>query len=93
MAVQKFQQTTCSALESTVRVTTRVVKNIISSLPVSSVAPFQRPKVAIIGTGITGIGAACQCLDSGFDISIFEASSSADLGGIWTASQAHTKPM
>lgn len=93
MAVEGFQQRTCSTLEIAVKIIRRLLSDTIYSLHVSSVAPRKRPRVAIIGTGITGIGAACQCLDSGFDISIFEANSKTDLGGIWAVSQAHKKAL
>lgn len=38
-------------------------------------------RIAIIGTGITGIASAAHCVSHGFDVVIYEKKS--DLGGIW----------
>ncbi len=46
--------------------------------------PIYRPKIAIIGTGVTRIAAASQCAGFGFDVTIFEAGSRDTLGGIWS---------
>lgn len=43
-----------------------------------------RPRVAIIGAGITGIATACHILDAGFECHIFEAGDKEAIGGIWT---------
>ncbi|KAF2163558.1 hypothetical protein M409DRAFT_26170 [Zasmidium cellare ATCC 36951] len=43
-----------------------------------------RPRVAIIGAGITGIATACHILDAGFECHIFEAGDKDVVGGIWT---------
>lgn len=43
-----------------------------------------RPRVAIIGAGITGIATACHILDAGFECHIFEAGDINSVGGIWT---------
>lgn len=42
-----------------------------------------RPKIAIIGAGLTGVSAASHCVGHGFDVQIFEAGPRSDLGGIW----------
>lgn len=51
-------------------------------------APYQakplRPRVAIIGAGITGVAAACHILDAGYECHIFEAGSEESIGGVWT---------
>lgn len=42
-----------------------------------------RPRVAIIGAGITGISTACHILDAGYECHIFEAGPRESIGGIW----------
>lgn len=36
-------------------------------------ANLSRPKVAIIGAGLTGVSSASHCVGHGFDVHIFEA--------------------
>jgi heterodisulfide reductase subunit A-like polyferredoxin len=43
-----------------------------------------RPKIAIIGAGLTGVSAASHCVGHGFDVEIFEAGPRENLGGIWS---------
>lgn len=43
-----------------------------------------RPRIAIVGAGITGISTACHILDSGLDCHIFESGDESSIGGIWT---------
>jgi heterodisulfide reductase subunit A-like polyferredoxin len=43
-----------------------------------------RPKIAIIGAGLTGVSAASHCVGHGFDVEIFEAGPREHLGGIWS---------
>lgn len=38
-------------------------------------ANLTRPKVAIIGAGLTGVSSASHCVGHGFDVQIFEAGS------------------
>jgi heterodisulfide reductase subunit A-like polyferredoxin len=45
-----------------------------------------RPKIAIIGAGLTGVSAASHCVGHGFDVQIFEAGPRKQLGGIWSVS-------
>jgi hypothetical protein len=47
---------------------------------------FGRPKIAIIGAGITGVTAAAHCVGHGFEVVIFEAGSEESVGGIWSVS-------
>ncbi|KAI7227888.1 FAD/NAD(P)-binding domain-containing protein [Hortaea werneckii] len=42
-----------------------------------------RPRVAIIGAGLTGVSSAAHCVGHGFDVHIFEAGPRSQLGGIW----------
>lgn len=46
-----------------------------------------RPRIAIIGAGLTGVTAAAHCAGHGFDVQIFEAGDEDAVGGIWTVSQ------
>lgn len=43
-----------------------------------------RPRIAIVGAGITGVATACHILDAGFECHIFEAGNEESVGGIWT---------
>ena len=43
-----------------------------------------RPRIAIIGAGLTGVSAASHCVGHGFDVKIFEAGPRSNLGGIWS---------
>ncbi|DAA74773.1 hypothetical protein H112_08955 [Trichophyton rubrum D6] len=46
---------------------------------------LRRPRVAIIGSGLTGVSAAAHCVGHGFDVKIFEARpKDKGLGGIWS---------
>ncbi|KAI0892700.1 FAD/NAD(P)-binding domain-containing protein [Annulohypoxylon nitens] len=45
---------------------------------------LRRPKIAIIGAGITGVTSAAHCIGHGFDVTIFEAGDKNSLGGIWS---------
>lgn len=49
-------------------------------------AKLNRPKIAIIGAGLTGVSAASHCVGHGFDVQIFEAGPKKNLGGIWSVS-------
>lgn len=59
---------------------------ILSPSPPDPTKPLNRPKVAIIGAGITGVSAAAHCVGHGFDVVIFEAGGEENLGGIWSVS-------
>ncbi|KAF2269081.1 FAD/NAD(P)-binding domain-containing protein [Lojkania enalia] len=45
---------------------------------------LSRPKIAVIGAGLTGVSAASHCVGHGFDCRIFEAGPRKHLGGIWS---------
>ncbi|MCJ1390258.1 hypothetical protein MMC18_003116 [Xylographa bjoerkii] len=47
-------------------------------------AVLSRPRIAIIGAGLTGVAAASHCVGHGFDVCIFEAGDENALGGIWS---------
>ena len=48
---------------------------------------LSRPRIAIIGAGLTGVSSAAHCVGHGFDVTIFEAGDEGNLGGIWSVSQ------
>lgn len=47
-------------------------------------AKLRRPKIAVIGAGLTGVAAASHVVGHGFDCVIFEAGDEKSVGGIWT---------
>lgn len=47
-------------------------------------AKLRRPRIAVIGAGLTGVSAASHCVGHGFDVVLFEAGGREHLGGIWT---------
>ncbi|KAI0427196.1 hypothetical protein F5Y09DRAFT_316903 [Xylaria sp. FL1042] len=57
---------------------------IFAPTPPEPSAHLGRPKVAIIGAGITGVSAAAHCIGHGFDVVIFEGGTKKNLGGIWS---------
>lgn len=59
---------------------------IFSPYPPAPGARLRRPKIAIIGAGLTGVSAASHCVGHGFDVVLFEAGGREHLGGIWTVS-------
>ncbi|ROT42930.1 FAD/NAD(P)-binding domain-containing protein [Sodiomyces alkalinus F11] len=56
----------------------------LSPTPPDPTARLHRPKVAVIGAGITGVTAAAHCIGHGFDVVVFEAGPKSNLGGIWS---------
>ena len=61
-----------------------LISKMISPNPPADESALGRPRIAIIGAGITGITAAAHCVGHGFDVTIFEAGSEKNVGGIWT---------
>ncbi|KAF2739576.1 FAD/NAD(P)-binding domain-containing protein [Polyplosphaeria fusca] len=57
---------------------------LLSPTPPPPHARLRRPKIAIIGAGLTGVSAASHCVGHGFDCRIFEAGPRKSLGGIWS---------
>lgn len=58
-------------------------------LPPSTV--LGRPRIAVIGAGLTGVSAAAHCVGHGFDVCLFEAGDEKSLGGIWSVRQPHSE--
>ena len=63
-----------------------VLDKLLSPGPPPPHATLRRPKIAIIGAGLTGVSAAAHCVGHGFDVQIFEAGNEGNLGGIWAVS-------
>lgn len=61
-----------------------IIDKALSPNPPQSNVQLGRPKIAIIGAGITGVTAAAHCVGHGFDVVIFEAGDRKSLGGIWS---------
>ena len=60
-----------------------VLDLVLSPTPPPPNSSLERPKIAIIGAGLTGVSSASHCVGHGFDVQIFEAGSRDSLGGIW----------
>ena len=60
-----------------------VLAKILSPDPPPPGKKLHRPRVAIIGAGLTGVSAAAHCVGNGFDVQIFESGPREQLGGIW----------
>lgn len=67
-----------------------LIDKALSPNPPRSNGDLHRPKVAIIGAGITGVTAAAHCVGHGFDVTIFEAGSKDNLGGIWSVRRRYS---
>lgn len=59
---------------------------LLSPKPPKHKDDLSRPKIAIIGAGLTGVSAASHCVGHGYDVHIFEAGPREELGGIWSVS-------
>ncbi len=68
----------------------RMIDKALSPRPPDSHHAPGRPKVAVIGAGITGVTAAAHCIGHGFDVVIFEAGTAENLGGIWSVSNPYS---
>lgn len=60
------------------------IDRLLAPTPPPPRAELSRPKVAIIGAGLTGVSAASHVVGHGFDCTIFEAGDRKSLGGIWS---------
>lgn len=65
-----------------------LIDKALSPRPPDSRHALGRPKVAVVGAGITGVTAAAHCVGHGFDVVIFEAGTVDNLGGIWSVSHS-----
>lgn len=63
-----------------------LLDKLLSPTPPRPKTVLGRPKIAVIGAGITGVSSASHCVGHGFDVHIFEAGPRKNLGGIWSVS-------
>lgn len=63
-----------------------LLAKILAPTPPPPGKQLRRPRIAIVGAGLTGVSAASHCIGHGFDVMIFEAGGRKALGGIWAAS-------
>lgn len=61
-----------------------ILNKVFSPAPPPPNAHLRRPKIAVIGAGLTGVSAASHCVGHGFDVTVFEQGSRERLGGIWS---------
>ena len=61
-----------------------VLSKIFSPAPPPPHAQLRRPRIAVIGTGLTGVSAAAHCVGHGFDVVLFEQHGKDSVGGIWS---------
>ena len=61
-----------------------MLDKLLSPNPPRPNAILTRPRIAIIGAGLTGVAAAAHCVGHGFDVCLFEAGDEKNLGGIWS---------
>ena len=67
-----------------------ILDKLLSPTPPPPNARLSRPRIAVIGAGLTGVSAASHCVGHGFDVTIFEAGDEKRLGGIWSVSPANS---
>jgi len=60
-----------------------LLARIVAPNPPAPGKKLKRPRIAIVGAGLTGVAAASHCVGHGFDVTIFEAGPREQLGGIW----------
>ena len=65
-----------------------VLDKLLSPTPPAPHAHLSRPKIAVIGAGLTGVSSASHCVGHGFDVTIFEAGDEKSLGGIWSVNMS-----
>jgi monoamine oxidase len=65
-----------------------LLDKLLSPNPPPPHAHLRRPKIAVIGAGLTGVSSAAHCIGHGFDVRIFEAGPRESLGGIWSVGES-----
>lgn len=63
-----------------------IADKLLSPTPPPPNGKLSRPRIAIIGAGITGVSSAAHCIGHGFDVQLFEKEGRDGLGGIWSVS-------
>ncbi|KIX05995.1 uncharacterized protein Z518_03969 [Rhinocladiella mackenziei CBS 650.93] len=61
-----------------------ILDMVFSPSPPPPGAHLRRPKIAVVGAGLSGVSAAAHCGGHGFEVTLFEAEGKDRLGGIWT---------
>lgn len=61
-----------------------LLDKLLSPTPPPPHAHLGRPRIAVIGAGLTGVSSAAHCVGHGFDVTLFEAGGEKSLGGIWS---------
>lgn len=61
-----------------------VLDKLLSPTPPPPQEKLVRPRIAVIGAGLTGVSAAAHIVGHGFDCRIFEAGPKENVGGIWS---------
>ncbi|KAK0715285.1 hypothetical protein B0H67DRAFT_600946 [Lasiosphaeris hirsuta] len=61
-----------------------LIDKILSPTPPDPRVRLGRPKIAVVGAGITGVTSAVHCVGHGFDVVIFGAGPEENVGGIWS---------
>jgi hypothetical protein len=84
--LRDYQSTLTVPFNGPIRISKWALDKLLGTPPRPS-KEVGRPKIAIIGAGITGVMAAAHCIGHGFDVVIFEANSQKNLGGIWSVRQ------
>ena len=69
-----------------------IIAKLLAPNPPPSGRHLGRPKIAVIGAGITGVTAAAHCVGHGFDVVIFENGGRDQVGGIWSVGPLHVLP-
>jgi NADPH-dependent glutamate synthase beta subunit-like oxidoreductase len=64
---------------------------LLSPTPPPPHATLRRPRIAVVGAGLTGVASAAHCAGHGFDVTIFEAGPREQLGGIWSVNDSRCK--
>ncbi|KAF2767668.1 FAD/NAD(P)-binding domain-containing protein [Teratosphaeria nubilosa] len=60
-----------------------LISHLLSPTPPPTGKTLGRPRIAVIGAGLTGVSSASHCVGHGFDVTLFEAGDRRALGGIW----------
>ncbi|KAL9096373.1 MAG: hypothetical protein Q9165_001370 [Trypethelium subeluteriae] len=61
-----------------------LIDKLLAPTPPPPSAELSRPRIAIIGAGLSGVSSASHVVGHGFDCTIFEAGDRNSLGGIWS---------
>jgi hypothetical protein len=68
-----------------------LLDKLLSPNPPPPNTKLSRPRIAVIGAGITGVSAASHCVGHGCETTIFESGDENSVGGIWSVSQIYVE--